>query len=138
MSETEISRVPKRSVGKQSNTSAHHSIDVEKRRVVVRFGKKVTARDIAAYADYLRNHPSFDPKFSEIIDLTAAEELDLGSEDFLRLADQVDPFSLEAKRAFVVSTSIQSHAARMHKILRTTRNMEIFRSFEAALRWIES
>jgi hypothetical protein len=132
-----IARVPQSHSPEQANPSTQHFIDVGQERVVVRFGRKVTARDIATYADHLRAHPSFDPKFSEIIDLTAAEELDLGSEDFLTLADKVDPFSVEAKRAFVVRTSTQTHAARMHKILRTTRNIEIFRSFDADVRWIE-
>jgi hypothetical protein len=54
------------------------------------------------------------------------------------MADEVDPFSPEAKRAFVAETSVQNHAARMHKILRSQRNIETFRTLEDAERWIGS
>lgn len=111
-------------------------LDPEKRFVSVRFRKKVTVRDIERYAASLRSNPSFDPDFSEIVAMSEVEELDLKAEEFIRLADEVDPFSLGAKRAFVVRDEIQHHAARMHKILRTERNFSIFRSLEAARRWL--
>jgi hypothetical protein len=119
-------------------TSAECVVDAAKRLVVVRFGKKVIARDIERYAAMLRANPSFQPSFSEIADMSDVEELDLQADDFLRLADEIDPFSTEAKRAFVAVNSVQNHAARMHKILRTQRNIEIFASFEEAERWIQT
>ena len=106
------------------------------RLVIVTFAKKVTAADIANYAARLREHPSFRPEFSEIADLSAVEELDLQADEFLRLADAVDPFAYEARRAFVVQNSVQAHAARLHRALRTHRNFEIFHSFADARRWI--
>lgn len=116
--------------------AAEFSIDEERRLVTVKFGGTVTVEEIADYAKRLLVHPKFQPSFSEITDLREAEELDLQAFDFLRLADQVDPFSPDAKRAFVVRTSVQQHAARMHKILRSKRDIEIFESFEAAEEWI--
>ena len=115
-----------------------YSIDTEKRLVVVRFASRVIAEDITRYAERLRSHPDFEPTFSEIADLREVEELELQAQDFLKLADTIDPFSVEAKRAFVVRTSVQKHAARMHKILRTQRHFEIFHSVEEAKQWIES
>lgn len=120
------------------NVSVQFSIEPEKRLVRVKFGKVVVARDIGNYAERLRSDPAFDPTFSEIVDLRAVEELDLQAADFIRLADEVDPFLLNAKRAFVVDTPVQSHAARMHKILRAQRNIEIFETIEAAELWIRS
>ena len=96
----------------------------------------MTARDIERYAAQLRDFPTFCPDFSEIADLRDVEMLDLKAEEFIRLADRVDPFSYEAKRAFVVQNAVQAHAARMHKILRTQRSFEIFHSLEEAERWI--
>ena len=116
----------------------NYVLDPEKRLVSVKFGKKVTASDIERYAAALRVNPLFDPDFSEIVDLSEVEELDLQADEFIRLADEVDPFSLQAKRAFVVRNSVQNHAARMHKILRTQRNFEIFRSVGEAELWIGS
>jgi hypothetical protein len=80
----------------------------------------------------------FDASFSEIVDLTAVEEVDLQGNEFLNLADKVDPFSEQSRRAFVVRNSVQNHAARMHKVLGTGRSIEIFRSIEEAERWIRS
>ena len=118
------------------NQSTEYVVDVDRRLVVVRFAKKVTVSDIERYTNLLRANPEFQPTFSEIADMSEAVELDLQADEFLKLADEIDPFSPEAKRAFVAKTSVQHHAARMHKALRTLRNIEIFSSFEDAERWI--
>ena len=111
-------------------------IDVERRLVRVRFGETVSGEEIAAYVKALRSHPDFRPTFAEIVDLREVTEFDLQAEDFLRLADHIDPFSNEAKRAFVARSSVQKHAARMHKILRAQRNIALFNSIEEAEHWI--
>jgi hypothetical protein len=116
--------------------SFHFTVDAEKRLVAVTFGNKLVVHDIERYANLLQLDPSFRPNYSEIVDLTQVEELDLQADEFLTLADKIDPFSHDAKRAFVVGTSVQNHAARMHKVLRTQRTIEIFRSIEQAERWI--
>jgi hypothetical protein len=120
----------------QAPASTQYFIDRIQHLVLVRFGTKVTVDDIARYSTRLRSDPSFEPTMSEIVDLRDAEELDLQADDFFRLADQIDPFSSQAKRAFVVRTSVQKHAARMHKVLRTQRNIDIFPSVEEAEHWI--
>ena len=116
--------------------AAEHEIDPEGRMVIVKFGKNLAVADVERYAALLRANPLFQPGFSEIADLSDVEELDLQADEFLRLADEIDPFAPDARRAFVARTSVQKHAARMHKILRTQRNIEIFDSVEKAKRWI--
>jgi len=116
--------------------AAEFSIDVGRRLVMVRFGPKVTIRTIKDYAMRLRAHPYFEAAFAEITDLREVEDLDLQANDFLKLADEIDPFSLEARRAFVVRTAVQNHAARMHKMLRSKRTIEIFPNLEEAERWL--
>ncbi len=113
-------------------------VDVNRRLVTVKFGTRVSADEIFAYASELRSHPEFQPTFSEIVDLRETEELDLQANDFLRLADNIDPFSAHAKRAFVVRTRVQNHAARMHKVLRPHNEIAIFESVEDAETWIGS
>ena len=113
-------------------------VDAARQLVTVQFGTRVTAEEIGEYVRKLRDHPSFDPTFSEIADLSEAEKIDLQADEFLELADEVDPFSPQAKRAFVARTATQNHAARMHKILRSQRNIEIFRTLEDAEHWIGS
>jgi len=116
--------------------AAEFSIDIDRRVVMVRFGPKVTIQTIADYARRLRTHHCFESAFAEITDLREVEDLDLRADDFLKLADEIDPFSLEAKRAFLVRTAVQNHAARMHKILRSNRTIEIFGNMEEAERWL--
>lgn len=118
--------------------SANYTVDARRRLVVVTFGKKVTVRDIELYSHLLRANPVFQPTFSEITDLTDVEELNLQADEFLRLADEIDPFTTDARRAFVARTSVQNHAARMHKILRTQRHFEIFKTMEEAENWVLS
>jgi hypothetical protein len=116
--------------------SPWYHVDTEKKLVSVKFGRKLTVRDIEGYVGRLQLYPSFQPVYAEIVDLSEVEDLDLQADEFLKLADKIDPFSPDAKRAFIVRNSVQNHAARMHKVLRTPRNIEIFRSVEEAERWI--
>jgi len=113
-----------------------HVIHADREFVVVTFGKSLSFADIARYSMLLRANPAFRPTFSEIVDLTEVEEITVEADEFLKLADETDPFSPSAKRAFVAWTSAQNHAARMHKILRAQRNIEIFSTLEEAERWI--
>jgi hypothetical protein len=118
-------------------TPAIYRVLPEKRVVIVKFGKLVTEKEIARYAMSLRVDPVFDPEFSEIVDLREVQELDLRGDEMMKLADKIDPFSLDAKRAFVVRDSTQTHAARMHQILRLSKdNISIFHSVEGAERWL--
>ena len=96
-------------------------VDVERQLVTVNFGTRVTAEEIAEYGQRLRDHPLFEPTFSEIADWRGAEEIELQADEFSKLVDEVDPFSPQAKRAFMARTPTQNHAARMHKMLRAQR-----------------
>ena len=113
-------------------------VDVGRKLVIVKFEKKLAFRDIERYTAWLRANPLFQWDFSEIVDLSAVEEFDLQADDFLKLADDRDPFSHQAKRAFVAQTSAQTHAARMHKMLRGQRSFEIFSTLQEAESWIAS
>jgi len=116
--------------------TSQYVVDSDRRLVIVRFSGEVTVSKIERYAVTLRTHPDFKPDFAEIVDLTQATELNLDAQDFLRLADEIDPFSAQSKRAFVVGSLSQKHAVRMHRALRTTKNIEFFRTFEDAETWI--
>jgi hypothetical protein len=108
-----------------------------KRLVFVKFGKRVTQKGIARYAAALRNDPAFDPSFSEIVDVRQMEEMDMSGGEKMEVADKIDPFSLDAKRAFVVRGSGQAREARMYGILRLSKeNFSIFQSIEEAELWI--
>ena len=116
--------------------AVEHVVDIKRHVVTVKFRKKLTVKDIQRYSALLRSNAEFHPNFSEIVDLTDVEEFELQADDFLKIADEVDPFSTESKRAFVAQTSAQNYAARMHKLLRAQRTLEIFRTVKEAERWI--
>ena len=124
--------------GGLGRATVQNVVDSERHLVIVTFGKKLTLQDIQQYTQRLLADPLFDASFSEIVNLTQVEEVDLQANDFLKLADKVDPFSDQAKRAFVIRNSVQNHAARMHKVLGTGRRIQIFRSMEEAEQWIRS
>ncbi len=119
-------------------TQLRFSVDCARRLVIAKFGECLTASDIESYVEDLRAHPKFEPSFSEIADISAVKELSLQVPDFLKLADQVDPFSLESKRAFVAQGELQKHAARIHQVLRSQRNFRTFQTLEEAEHWITS
>lgn len=125
-------------IGEKTQARVRFSIDTERRLVIVWFGEHVTAADIQDYVQELCSHPSFNRSFAEIADISQVKELPLQTSDFLELADRTDPFSLESKRAFVARTSLQKHAAQVHKILRSQRNFQIFQTMDEAESWIAS
>ena len=120
-----------------ASQGSNYRIDCEKRLVAVSFGQKLIVQEIEAYAAALIADPAFDPSFSELVDLTRVEEVALGAAQAMELADRIDPFSPESKRAFVSQRPELFHAVRMHQILRSpAENIAIFTSMEAAERWL--
>ena len=69
-----------------------YRIDPENTSVYVRFTGKLTAAEIERYAAALRKEPSFQPDWSEVVDLRAVEQFDINQEQTIALADTVDPF----------------------------------------------
>ena len=65
------------------------------------------------------------------------EEIEINAEETIALADQIDPFSLGSRRAFVVSNELQRHRARMQQILRSpSKTIGIFNTMEEAEAWV--
>lgn len=122
-----------------SGNRFRYQVIPQKRLVTVKFGNRLTEDEIASYVASVTADPLFDPKFSEIVDLSDVKKIDLRGEQMLKLADEVDPFSFDSKRAFVVTDVTQTHAARMHQILRTSADkIRTFYSVVEAERWIRS
>jgi hypothetical protein len=103
------------------------------RLVSVSFAGILSVRGIETYAIALRGDPRFDPRFAELVNLRQVEQIDLQPEHLVDLADQIDCFARESRRAFVVGTEAQKHCARMHQLLLGGRmNIEIFASLDEA------
>jgi hypothetical protein len=103
----------------------------------------VTRREAAEKSDRLRSDPSFDPQFSELIDLNGVSEIQMNYADF-RSQQEMNPFSASSKRAFVVtSPNSVFGTARMYQIMRSEdacRSEDVcvgvFKSVEDAMRWL--
>lgn len=71
--------------------------------------------------------------------MRAVEDIEITPAQAIALADVVDPFSLSARRAFVIGNDFQANAARMHQMLRSpARNIAIFDSLARAEEWVPS
>jgi hypothetical protein len=114
-----------------------YSIDAENRLVRTNFTGVVTNNDVLEHTKQLREEPAFDPRLSELVDLTEAEEVRLTYADFESL-EGVDPFSQEAKRAFVVPTGTHIFAlTRMFQGMRgQSAKINIFSNVPDALAWL--
>lgn len=116
--------------------SVTYTIEPEARLVSTQFCGVLSFRALEMYANSLRADPRFDPTFSELVDLRKVEEIHLLPEEALRLADQIDPFMLETKRAFVAQSQLQVHSAKMHQLLQNKRTIRIFSNLEEARLWV--
>ena len=116
--------------------SVTYTIEPQDRLVASQFCGVLSVRGLEMYAASLRADRRFDPTFAELVDLRKVDEIHLRPEDALRLADQVDPFVLDSKRAFVAHTQMQVHSAKMHQLLQNKRTIQIFSSIEEARRWV--
>ena len=120
-------------------SSPDYRIDADHGRVYVRFAGKLTVNLIGRYTEALRENRAFEPGWSEIVDLRAVEEIEINAEETIALADQLDPFSLGSRRAFIVGNELQRHRARMQQILRSpSKTIGIFETMADAEAWVAS
>jgi hypothetical protein len=122
----------------RSASVSDYSVDTVAKLVSVYFTKQLTYAIIGNYASRLRADQRFSPLFDELVDLREVELVDLSARDLMNLAERVDPFSLHSKRAFVVESQAQIHAAQLHRILRKeSKTIRVFLSMDEARQWIE-
>jgi hypothetical protein len=123
----------------RSESSLDYRIDADHGRVYVRFTGKLTSDLVGRYTDELRKNRAFEPGWSEIVDLRDVEEIEISAEETIALADQLDPFSLGSRRAFIVNNELQRHGARMQQILRSpSKTIGIFETMAEAENWLSS
>ena len=115
-----------------------YELDVENRIVRTSFTGIVTENEVAEHAAHLGKEPAFQPGFSELADLSKALEVRLGYPEFQHL-EFIDPFSREAKRAFVTTPRSQAYGlTRMFQMMRhSPENIKIFDDVESALAWLK-
>lgn len=116
----------------------NYVMDMKNRIVRTTFVGVVTSDEVAEHATLLRNDPAFKSDFSELVNLSAALEIQLGYSEFQHL-EFVDPFLHEARRAFVVPRRSQAYGTtRMFQTMRKNHEtIQIFDNVESALAWLQ-
>jgi len=112
-------------------------VDPVKCLVSAQFTGTLALEDIEFYDTQLRAHQEFSPRYSEIVDLTQVEKVTVSGREMMGLRSEI-PFFPQSKRALVVNSRHQSHAAHLYRIVRKDSNIRVFTSFEDAVEWIES
>jgi len=115
-----------------------YEIDVQNRIVRTTFQGVITYRDIADLAGRLLADRTFNSEFSELGTFQDGTDLRLQLSDFQQLS-RVDPFSPNARRAFVVhSRGALYGVTRIYQTFRDSPNVQIFNKTEDALFWLTS
>jgi hypothetical protein len=119
---------------------ATYEID-KKRRLVITTGlDQLTLADALAHQERLLKDPDFDPRFSQIMDLTHVNFSGFGADDIRKVAER-NIFSSESRRAIVVSSTLVYGFGRMFEILREIageKGIRVFRDMDEAVDWILS
>lgn len=114
-----------------------HSIDKKQRLVKTVGSGTITFTETKRHQDALLTDPDFDPRFDQLIDLTAVTALNL-SFDEARTLSRRNVFSPTSRRAFVspaggvlgVGSFMDAYASR------TATRTDIFTDVPAALSWL--
>ena len=116
--------------------AAHFKVDCSKRLVTVRFDSNVTVQDVREYLEKLKSDATFEATFSELVDLTQVVSSDLDFQAAMMLARDIDPFSREARRAFVAPRAATSVTVRMYQKARGDESIAVFRTMDEAKDWL--
>ena len=119
---------------------AFYKIDKERRLVMTTAWGVATMGEAWRHQQRLMNDPDFAPGFSELSDFTQVTTLELSMENVHRLA-QVNVFSPDSRRAFLVKSDAADVFARMFENLREKmgeRGIRVFRELDDALLWVLS
>jgi hypothetical protein len=112
----------------------------KQRRVVVSTGTGiVTFAEIRAHQDALTSDPAFVPQFNQILNFTAATDLDISTPE-ARVVASRKLFSPQSRRAFVASQAAIFGMGRMlqayHELSKAASQPAVFGDLAAAEKWL--
>jgi hypothetical protein len=117
---------------------ATYQIDKKRRLVITTALDPLTLADALAHQERLLKDQDFDPRFSQIMDLTRVNFTGFEADDIRRVAER-NIFSSESRRAIVVSSTLVYGFGRMFEILREIageKGLRVFRNMDEAVDWI--
>jgi len=95
----------------------------------------ITLDDITEHCRRLKGDKAFSPSFSELLDYRGTNP-ELSLDEMRHVADSLDPYSREAKRAIVASSDLNYGVARMFGAVLPSSMVAVFRSMPEALEWL--
>jgi hypothetical protein len=118
---------------------AEYRIDPERRVVYSRGWGLLTDEDLVDYQLRLNADPDFRPHYSQLVDLTGVEALELSAEG-VRTSAAAELWSPEARRAFVAPMDAAYGMVRMHEALSggENPNVRVFRCIAEAREWLRA
>ena len=113
-----------------------HTIDRSRRLVTTRVRGRITPVEIFQCQTSLRNHPSFDPSFWQLLDFQGAT-FEVSGATMQHLA-QSSVFDPTIRRAIVVDSDASYGIARIFQTFREINGeaVRIFRSLDEATAWL--
>jgi hypothetical protein len=114
-------------------------IDKERRLVLTTGWDRLTYAQTKSLQDQLLNDPDFDPKFNQLIDLTALTGLGMSTEETKALASRA-VFSASSRRAFVATNPAVFGMCRLYEASHhgwdEHAQVRVFSDRDAALKWL--
>ena len=122
-----------------SDMNLRYSIDKQRRLILTTAEGRVMFDDIRGHQDRLLANPDFDPSFDQLIDATAATNLEISADEARALANR-RIFSPKSRRALVATEPHIFGLGRMMEIYHEglkSADVHVFYSMDAALNWLE-
>jgi len=114
-------------------------VDPGRRVSHVRMTETVTFDDFLEMLLALKRHPEFDPAFALLLDLRAAHDLDITSDQLDTIIAQT-PIAASAPRAIIVGNLVVSAIVRVYQFLRqdmtNTPVTRVCQSLDEAWQWL--
>jgi hypothetical protein len=118
---------------------AEYAIDPEKRRVTTTCRGRLSFDQMVASAEGMKRDPLMDPTFTELVDITGVETIDLTAEQIEALAD-IRIFDAKARRAIVAPSPLYFGIARMyeaHHSAKAEATLRVFTDRDEAVKWLD-
>ena len=115
-----------------------YRIDTEHGIVISTGDGTLTFSESLTHQDTLLEDPAFNPKFSQLLDLSLVTRMEFKSTDLERLAAN-SVFENDSHRAVLVSSDLAYGLFRMFQMLRNNEGengIRIFRELKPALDWV--
>lgn len=113
-------------------------VDVKNEIVYSSFRGRLSDSDLLAHGEALKNHPDFNPAFSEIVDFSEVTELKVTVGFINTMAKSSSVYSADSKHAVIAPHDLTYGIARMYQMLAedTRPNVAVVRSMAEARKFL--